>query len=161
MAQIRCKFVHRLIATVRTFFTTFQHDLFHTVGKVRNGFPGRRAGILDMLEGDRHGRLSVIRHLSCHHFIQRDTQRIDIALFIAEPSPRLFGGSIVDRAHYIGGDRVAGGGLRDSEVRHLDLAFLGNNNVLGLDVSVDDMSPVRSRQAHGDLDRDSYCLTGG
>mgnify|MGYP002508295712 CR=1 FL=1 len=34
----------------------------------------------------------------------------------------------------VGGDGVAGGGLRDAEIRHLYLSVLGNDDVLGLDV---------------------------
>ena len=161
MSKVRRQLIHSLITAVRTLLTALENDLFHAVGKIRDYFPRRRERILDMLQGNGDGCLSVVGYLAGQHLVQCHTQRIDITLLIAVASARLFRGGIMDRPHDIGGNGIAGGGLRDSEVRHLDFAFFGNDDILRLDIPVDNMAPVGSRQAHGDLDGNRYGLAGG
>ena len=157
-AKVSREFLHILVAAVRALFTALEHDLLHTAGKVRDQFPGRGKGILDMLKGNSHGGLPVKGHAARQHLIQSDAQRIDIALFVTVAAPCLLRRSIVDRPHDIGCDRVAGGGLGDAEVRHLDLALLGNNDILRFDIPVDDVVAVGCRQSHRDLDGDRHGL---
>ena len=67
----------------------------------------------------------------------------------------------MDRSHDIGCDGIGGRDLGNAEIGHLDFAFFGNNDILGLDVPVDDVIPVGRFQSHGDLDGDGDCLLNG
>ena len=107
-----------------------------------------------MTDRDRHCSLSVKGHFARQHLIERHTQRIDVALLIAEAAPCLFGRGVMDRSHDIGCDRVACGSLRDSEVGDFHLSVSGNYDILGLDVSVYDMVSVSDFKAHGNLQSD-------
>ena len=157
--EVRRQLIHGLIPPVRALFTAFEHDLLHAVGQIRDLFTGTGERILYMLERDSNGGVPLVRDIPSQHLIQSHTQGVDIALFITKSAPRLFGRSVVDRSHYIGSDGIAGGGLRDPEVSHLYLPFLGNNDILGFNVSVDDMVPVSRGKSHGDLDGHSDSLS--
>ena len=152
--EIRGQLLHILITPVRALLTAFENDLVHAVGNIGIDLTRRRHRLLNVTDRDRNCRLAVKRHFSRQHLIQCNAQRVDIALFIAESSPGLFGRGVVDGSHDIGGDRITGSRLRDSEVRDLHLSVPGNNDVLGFYISVYDMVSVRDFKAHGNLQSD-------
>ncbi len=110
-----------------------------------------------MFDGDRHRRLPVKRHSAREHLKQSDTQRIDIALLIAVAAPCLLRRRIVDGTHHIGSDGIAGGCLRNTEIRHFHLALFGDHDILRLDISVNNMVVMGSLDTHGNLN----CYTDG
>ena len=156
LLEVRRKLLHVLVAPVRALLTTFENDLVNAVRNFGIELSGRRHRFLNVLDRDRDRRITVKRHLSGQHFIERNAQRINIALLVAETSARLFRGSVMDRPHDIGGDRITGGRLGDSEISDLHLALAGDDDVLGLDVPVYDMVPVRRFKAHRDLQSDRH-----
>ena len=152
--EVRRQLLHVLVAPVGTLLAALENDLVYTVRNIRVQFPGRGHRFLDMLDRDRDSRIPVKRDFAGKHLIQRYAQRIDVALFIAEAASRLFGRSIMNRAHHIRGDRVTGCRLSDTKIRDLNLSLTGNDDVLGLNIPVNDVVAVRRLQSHGDLQRD-------
>ena len=58
--------------------------------------------------------------------------------------------------HYIGSNGVAGRRLGNTEIRNLYLSFLGNDNVLGLDIPVNDVIVVSRFNTHTYLDGNAH-----
>ena len=58
----------------------------------------------------------------------------------------------MDGSHHIGSDGVAGGRLGNAEVGDFHLSVLGDHNILGLDIPVDDMIVVGCLDPHAHLD---------
>ena len=114
-----------------------------------------------MLDRDRDRRLSVKRHLSGDHLIERNTERIDVGTGIRISATDLLRRTVMDRSHRIGTDGVGGCRAGDPEVRHLHLAVCRDNDILRLHVAVYDPLRVCSRKAHTYLDRDACCLPNG
>ena len=154
LLEIGSELLHILIASVRALLTALEDDLVHTVRDVRIELSGRRHRFLDVADRDRYGRLPVKRHFACEHLIQSHAERIDIALLVAESASGLFRGGIVHGSHDIGSDRVAGRRLGNTEIRDLDLSFAGNDDILRLDISVDNVVSVGRFESHGDLQSD-------
>ena len=61
-------------------------------------------------------------------------------------------------SHNIGGNGIAGSGLGDTEVRNLNLTCKGNDYILRLDVSVNDVLFMSSLDTHSDLNGYTYCF---
>ena len=117
--------------------------------------------LLDMLDRYRYRRISVKRHTAGQHLKQRDTQRIDITLFIGKTAPYLLRGSIMHTAHDIGSNGIAGCCLRNAEVRYLYLAVHADDHVLRLDITVNDMIVVRRLDPLCHLDRNAHSFSYG
>ena len=158
LLEIRGQLMHILIPSVRTLLTTFENDLIDAVRDVRIELSGRRHRFLDMADCDRHGRLPVKGHFACEHLIQCHAEGIHVTLLVAESAPRLFRGCIVHGSHDIGRDRIAGRGLGYAKIRDLDLSFSGNDDILRLDISMDNVVSMRRFQSHGDLQCDRHRL---
>ena len=114
-----------------------------------------------MLDGDGNCCFPVKGHPACQHFKKRNSQRINIALFIAVAAPRLLRGSIMYTSHYVRGNGIAGRCLCNTEIRYLYLAVLGNNDILGFDVPVDNMIVMGSLDSHADLNCNADSLLIG
>ena len=67
----------------------------------------------------------------------------------------------MNRTHHIGGYRIAGGSLGNSKVCDLHLTFLGNYDVLGFDISVNDVIIMSSFNTHAHLNGNADCLLDG
>ena len=61
-------------------------------------------------------------------------------------------------SHHIRGNGIAGCCLGNAKIRHLHLSFFGNNDILGLDITVDNVIVVCSLNSHTDLDGNADCL---
>ena len=114
-----------------------------------------------MLDRDRDRCLSVKRHLTGDHLIERNTERVDVGTGIGISSPHLLRRTVMDRSHRIGTDGVGGCRAGDSEVRHLHLAVCRDNDILRLHIAVNDALGMCSRKAHTYLDRDTRGLPHG
>ena len=105
-----------------------------------------------MGQGHGHRIVSAEGNPACDHFKHGDTQRIQIAPFIAVSASGLLRRDVVDRAHHCGIHGLGGNGPGYAKIRHLHLAVHGDQHVLGLDIPVDDVLFVGSLNALGHLD---------
>ena len=62
------------------------------------------------------------------------------------------------RSHHIGGNSITGCCLGNTKICYLYLAFLGDHNILGFDIPVDDMIVMGSFDTHAHLDGNTDCL---
>ena len=92
------------------------------------------------------------RHSSGYHLIHRDTERINIASFIAVSASLLLWGYVVYTAHCARCKRIAARCLGDTEICDLDISIFRYNNILWLDVTVNNMVLMRCFQTGCDLD---------
>src|SRR5699024_7762879 len=76
---------------------------------------------------------------------------IDIALKVAVSSPYLLRRTIMHRPHCIGADGIGRSHSGDSEICYLYLSIRRNDNVLGLNIPVYNVSIMSSLQTHGNL----------
>ena len=100
------------------------------------------------------------RGLAGQHFVEHDSQRVDVAAAVAALALDLFGRDVFGRAHHLGklGERqparafLAG----DAEVDQLDAVFGIDHDVFGLQVAMHDAVVVdvgeRVGNAQSDLD---------
>ncbi len=109
-----------------------------------------------MLDGDHYRGISVKGYPARQHLKQGDAQGINIALLVAVAASGLLRRSIMNGAHDIGGNGVAGGCLGNAKVRYLYLPFLADDDILRLNVSVNDMVAMGCLQSHGYLDGDTH-----
>ena len=156
LLQIRDQFCHILVSAVRRLLTTFQYNTGYAGRDLRYKLLRRRHFFLNMLDGNGNRSLPVERNSSRQHLEHGDTQRIDITLFIAVTPSGLLGRSIVYTSHDIRSDGITGSCLGNTEVRHLDFAVLGDNNILRLDIPMDNMIIMCSLNTHAYLDGDTY-----
>ena len=155
MLQILDQLSDLSIPALCILLSTFQNDLFQTVRNVGNQLGGRRDLLLQMFHSHLYRGFTVKGHFSCHHLIQSDTNRVNIALLIAVSSPGLFRRCIVYRSH---GHRTYRRGCnhpRNAEICHFYFSIIGNNNVLRLDIPVYNMMLMRFFNAHTHLDPDA------
>ena len=100
-----------------------------------------------MLVGDRHCGIAGKRRPSGKHFIQHTTCGIQVGTHVDAFAARLLGRQILRGADHALRLRHRGGGIveraGDAEVHDLDHALLGNHDVAGLDVAVNDAHAVR------------------
>ncbi len=108
-----------------------------------------------MLDRDGDRRLSVERHPSGNHLVERDAEGIDVGPCVRVPASHLLRRAVMNGSHRVGADGVGGGGAGDAEIRHLDLAVCGNADILRLHIPVDDPLIVSRREPHADLNRDA------
>ena len=111
--------------------------------------------VLDMRHDDIHSILALVGELSGDHLIHADAERIKVGTRIRFSGPCLFGGDIVRGSDHCLTAGVSACRFGDAEIRHLDLAVSGYDDVLRLDIPVDDALPVRFRNAFGCLDGDA------
>ena len=100
-----------------------------------------------MLIGDCHCGIAGKRRPSGKHFIQHATCGIQVGTHVDAFAARLLGRQILRGADHALRLRHRGCGIveraGDAEVHDLDHALLGNHDVAGLDVTVDDAHAVR------------------
>ena len=122
--QIRNQLSHGLVSPVRAFLAALKDNLLHAHRNFRNIVSGRGHFLLNMLDGNCHRGFPVKGHPPGKHFKHGNSKGIHVALFVGIASPCLFRGSIVNRAHHIGGNGIAGRRLGDAEIRNLYLPLL-------------------------------------
>ena len=159
LLQIHDQLSHGLISSVRTLLAALEHNLLDTDRNFRNEFPWRRQFFLYMFNCNCNGSFSIKRNTPCQHFKQGNTEGINIALFIRVSPSCLFRRRIMNGSHHIRGNRITGRCLGNTKIRHLHLSFFGNNDILRLDITVDNMIVVCSLNSHTDLDGNTDCLS--
>ncbi len=102
---------------------------------------------------------------SCRHLVEHRPERKDVGLRADRLATRLLGRHVADgpddESRFGPHPRRAGGdgGVvqpREAEVEQLDVAIGPYHDVVGLDVAVNDLRPVRDGQRLGDLPRDAH-----
>ena len=113
----------------------------------RRGQPGHR---------DRGGAVALEGPPPGQHLEHHDAERVDVRPLGRRLATGLLGAHVLDRPQGRPGQRHLGLGDRpgDPEVGHLDPAVLGEEDVPGLDVAMDDPPGVGGGQRAGDLGRD-------
>ena len=101
---------------------------------------------MDVAVGDLDRRLAVVGLGAGEHLEQQDAGGVDVGARVGDAALDLLGGQVGDGAHqHTGGRGVAGGaghGPGEAEVGDLDAPVVGEQDVLGLDVAVDDAGVV-------------------
>ena len=146
-----------LVAAVGVLREQPQHD---RLGVSRDGRcePARRLRLgADVLECDGDRRLAGERHLPGEQLVEDDAERVEVGACVDPLALRLLGRQVGGGAEHRGGrgHRLVAHRARDAEVGHLHRAVVGEHDVAGLDVAVDEQVLVRvgERTAHvgGDL----------
>ena len=108
---------------------------------------GRRRHLRHVLIGDRHSRVAGERRTAGEHLIQHAAGRVQVGAHVDGLAASLLGREVLRGAdHALGlGHRRSGVVERagDAEVHDLDHALLGDHDVAGLDVAVDDAHVMR------------------
>ena len=143
------------------FVRGFHDDLFEILRNVGVELAGRGHLLVHVLYRHSHRRIAVEGHFARQHLVQHDAQGIDVGLFVHVGASGLLRGEIVHGAHdgllLLAHQRAAGNGLRNAEVRDLGRPVLGDHDVMGLYVPVDELMLMRhgERGSHlfGDIRR--------
>ena len=107
-----------------------------------------------VLVGDRHGRVGGERRTACHHLVEHDTKRIDIAAAVHAESLSLLGREVRGRSHHqtgLGDALARADRPRYAEVGNLHLAIGGYEDVAGLHVAVDHTMAMRVTEGFRDI----------
>lgn len=117
------------------------------------------------------GALAAERWTACEHLPEDDTQAEEVAAGIHHPALQLLRAQVARSAHYRPGRaheglrlhlaaRNLGPQLRQTEVQHLHPPILGDEDVLGFEIPVDDALFVGRSEPTGDLQSDLDGLPG-
>jgi len=100
--------------------------------------------------------LTVKRDLSRRHLKECDSQGVNVRPCLHLSPADLFRRHVPDRTQLNAGSResLLTGGLGNTEIGHLDLARVGDHDVAGLDVAVNDPLPVHEAQSIQHAPRD-------
>ena len=152
----------RAVAAARTLLERLHDDLVERRGDLRDDHARGDRHLVDLPHRDRHGFLAVERHAPGQQLVQHDAHRVAVAgggdVLAAGLLGRQVLGGADDRPDLGHAGIVAGAG--DSEVRDLQVTVLGDEHVLGLDVAVDHVAPVRCGERRQDLERRVDRLAG-
>ena len=112
-----------------------------------------RGCLVDVRNGHRHGGIPRERPLAGQHFVADHPQGIHVGGGGDVFPLGLFRGHVLGGAHHHAGagERCGGRGLGDTKVGDFHLAILGDEQVAGLDVPVDEAAFVDGGQAVGGL----------
>lgn len=120
----------------------------HLRGDAGHDAGRRRHRVVDVLVGDGEGRVALVRQPPGDQLEQHDPGGVDVGADVGVAGQHLLGRQVADRPDdHAGLGHLAGGlGPREAEVGDLDLAVLGDQHVLGLDVAVHETGPVRGAE---------------
>jgi hypothetical protein len=140
--QVLGELLGGLVAVLGVLRECAEDDGVELVGDLGPNLGGRLGGLVQVLHGDLDRRVAGERHLSRQHFVEHDSDRVEVGGGRDGSSAGLLGREVLRGAH----DRARLGhlrraGARDAEVRHLQP--LADEDVVRLDVPVDDPVPVR------------------
>ena len=105
---------------------------------------GQRDLVVHVAVGHLDRGVAGVRLASGEHLEQHHAERVHVAAGVGVAVGDQFGGDVGDGAdqHAVGGRGVRGHGAGEAEVGDLDLATVGDQHVLGLEVAVDDAGLV-------------------
>ena len=108
---------------------------------------GRRGHLRHVLVGDRHSRVAGERRTAGEHLVQHAAGGIQVGAHVDGLAASLLGREVLRGADHALGLGHRGSGIveraGDAEVHDLDHALLGDHDVAGLDVAVDDAHAMR------------------
>ena len=151
--QVFAHFGGGLVAVRRVFRHGGEDDAVQVDGLVGGQFAvggdalARRDGVfLDVLVGDGEGGFAFEWWFAGDGFVHDAAEGVDVGAGVGSFAACLLGGEVLRGADDCGGLRHGGGGViqcaGDAEVHHLHLAGVGDHDVGGFDVAVDDAGVV-------------------
>ena len=157
--QVFAHFGGGLVAIRRVFCHRGEDNGIHVDGlvvrqRVRDLLGRRHRVLLHVLVGDGEGGFALKRRHTGDGFVHDAAECVNVAACVGRFAAGLLGGEVLSGADHRGGLRHGGGGIvqraRDAEVHHLHRAGVGDHDVGGFDVAVDDASVVAGLQRAGD-----------
>ena len=164
-----------LVAEVAIFFEGAIDDVFEAGGKIGIETDGRRGrAVQDGFENDTAGVATKGERARCH-FVEDDAEREEVAARVEVFAADLLGRHVGDGAECaagagemsfvrslccggigngVGTDGSGAGNFGEAEVENFRAATLGDENVCGLDVAVNDASVVSGVEGVGAVDAD-------
>ena len=158
MLKILYKLLRRLISVLRSLLGSFKYDIVKCRIYPAVIYDRRHHGILHMSHYHIAGILSLIRKSACYHLIHGNAERIQIRSCIGLTALSLLRSHIMSRAYNRLTAAVRAHPLGNAEITDLDTAFLGNDYILALDISVNDAVSVCLTQSLGSLHGYAYGL---
>ena len=118
----------------------------------------RRRVLVQAPQRDRRRRVALERSTAGEHLEQDDAERVDVGCAGDLVAARLLRAEVVDGAERRAGDghRRLGHGARDAEVGDLHVPGVGDHDVAGLHVAVDDPLAVRRLERARGADCDPH-----
>jgi len=105
----------------------------------------------DNLGTDGRDRGTIERTVSCDQLIENNADGKDVGAMVLRFSLDLFGRKIGGSSDQAGGAGNLGGETRDAKVTEFDLTLVGDEDVGGFDVAVDDAGFVSAAQGIGKI----------
>ena len=119
-------------------------------GQARDALRGRRDVLVHVPVGDLDRRVAVERLAAGEHLVEQDAGGVDVGAGVGDAALDLLGGEVGDGADQQAVASRCGSCRRDRpgqpEVGDLDPAVVGEQDVLGLHVAVDDAGLVRGAE---------------
>lgn len=136
---------------MRLFGETRGDDIVEIRGDGRIGVRGRERSRGKNAVADRGDGITIKGIQTGQHFVEDDAEREEIRASVLSATENLFrapiGGSAADRRI----SALMAGQPRHTEVRELDAIFEGDENVCGLNVSMDDGAAMRDRKCNSNV----------
>ena len=122
-------------------------------GMLGSSIRGGRGLVADLLHRHRDRAVAVEGHPPGQHLVEHDADRVAVARRGDLVAAGLLGREVLRRADHRAGLGHVGLGARagDAEVGDLEVAVLGHEHVLRLDVAVDDVAAVGGAEGGEDL----------
>ena len=145
MLERRAELLDGLKPRIRIFFDRFQDDFFDALVDVRIIFGRRRWWRVNVVLHDLKFAIAFEGEMSRQHFIQRDSEFVDVGANVYVAILDLFGRHVGKRAQLRARARHAARAhyFRDTEVHHLNEAIFIQHQVAGLDVTMENSRAVR------------------
>ncbi len=163
-AQVAAEVLGRRVAVDGVLGEQLERDRLERLGHRRPGCPQRRRALLDVLVGDRKGRVAYERRTTEEHLVEDDPECVEIAAWVDGTALGLLGGEVRGGSHHRSGlgqlGLVADHRRGNAEVGDLDVPVRGNEDVAGFDIAVDEAVAVSESECSGDVGGD-LCGTVG
>ena len=119
-------------------------------GESRHELGGGADSRVDVLVGDLDGNLAVEWLPAGDHLVQHDSDRVDVTARVGLPAQHEFGGEVRHGADQSSGAGRRRNGAGQPEIAEFDSSVVGDQNVLGFDVPVDEARFMGRPQALDD-----------
>ena len=141
--QRRNHLIRCLVPVDLIFCRCLHNDSFHIRRYGRIDLRRRQNILVHVHDSHCHRIVRIEGNLPRQHFIQHDSQRIDVGFFVHIAASGLFRRKVVHRSHdgsgLVGRYRRCADGFGNAKIRDLRYAVGGNQYIVRLDIPVDDL----------------------